>query len=182
MMNSSHRVYVPIVFALALLVGILVLRPLYTEYMDIRIESARADTLQSERQKELDALVALQSSFASSGSGELIEKVKKLNKKWDEAQVMSAVMLTDYTKGSLYLPAPIVIGNISLDPGKKLPSGLSLGTIKLSLTGKSIDDVVNFLSYLTSNSSYVFTLDTISLPLSVPIQKEVNGIALSVSL
>ncbi|MFZ2256468.1 MAG: hypothetical protein WAW59_06650 [Patescibacteria group bacterium] len=41
---------------------------------------------------------------------------------------------------------------------------------------------MNFLSYLTTNSSYVFTLDTISLPLSVPIQKEVNGIALSVSL
>jgi hypothetical protein len=182
MVNQSYRIYAPITFAVALIIGIAFVRPLYTEYMDARTEAATATRLESEKKKDLDALIALQNSFASSGSTELVEKVKKLDKKWNEAQIMSAVMLTDYTKGSAYIPAPIEISSIVLDKGKKLPSGLSLGTVTLALTGKSIDDVVSFLTYLTMNSSYVFTLDSISLPLSVPVQKDVGDIGLGVTL
>lgn len=182
MVNQSYRIYTPITFAVALIIGIAFVKPLYTDYMDARTQATAALRIETENKKNLDALIALQNSFTSSGSTELAEKVKKLDKKWDKAQIMSAVMLTDYTKGAVYTPAPIEISSISLDKGKKLPSGLSLGTVNLALTGKSIDDVVNFLTYLTMNSSYVFTLDSISLPLSVPVQKDVGDVGLSVNL
>ncbi len=174
MNNNTNRIYTPIVFALALIIGVVLLRPAYTNYMDARTQESASSKLQAERQKELTALAALQTSFSSSGTTALTEKVKKLNKKWNEAQIMSEVMLTDYTKGSEYAPAPILISSIALDKGKKLPSGLSLGSVKISVSGRSVDDVIEFITYLTTTSSYVFTLDFISLPISAPAQKDTN--------
>ena len=182
MNNNANRIYAPIVFAIALIIGIALLRPAYTSYMDARTEEAHNQQIQTNRQQQLDSLVALQASFSSSGSSDLTERVKKLNKKWDEAQVMSEVMLTDSTKGTEFSPAPISITNIALDKGKRLPSGLSLGSVKLSLTGRGVDDVIDFLTYLTTDSGYVFTLDSISLPISAPAQKETNGVSLSIDL
>ena len=182
MTQSSNRIYAPILLALTLLVGIFAIRPLYTEYMDTKIEKQTLEKTQTELKNELNALIALQATFASSGSTELTEKARKLDKRWSEADIMSAVMLNDYTKGSAYIPAPISISSITLDEGKKLPSGLSLGTINLSLTASDIDKVIDYLTYLTTNSGYVFTLDTINLPISSPSQKEVNNIGLAVNL
>lgn len=182
MTQPSNRIYSPILLALTLLVGIFLVRPLYTEYMDTKTEKLTVENLKTESQKELDSLIALQASFAASGSTELTEKARKLDKKWNEAEIMSAVMLNDYTKGSTYIPAPIAISSISLNEGKKLPSGLSLGTINLSLTAWDIDKVIDYLTYLTTNSEYVFTLDTINLPISSPTQKETNNIGLTINL
>jgi hypothetical protein len=134
MNNNTNRIYTPIVFAVALIIGVVLLRPAYTSYMDARTQEATSVRLQAERQKELSALTALQTSFSSSGTSALTERVKKLNKKWNEAGIMSEVMLTDYTKGSEFAAAPILISSVALDKGKKLPSGLSLGSVKLSVT------------------------------------------------
>jgi hypothetical protein len=98
MNNNTNRIYAPIVFAVALIIGVVLLRPAYTNYMDARTQESASSKLQAEHQKELTALAALQTSFSSSGTSALTERVKKLNKKWNEAQVMSEVMLTDYTK------------------------------------------------------------------------------------
>ena len=182
MNNNTNRIYTPIVFAIALIIGVALLRPAYTNYMDARTEQASSVRIQAERQKELTALTDLQASFSSSGTTALTERVKKLNKKWNEAAVMSEVMLTEFTKWSEFVWAPILISSISLDKGKKLPSGLSLGSVKLSVTWRSVDDVINFLTYLTTASSYVFTLDSISLPISAPVQKETDWVSLSLDL
>lgn len=174
MSRTTNRIYTPIVFALTLVVGIFFVKPLYTEYMDSRTQMASVQLSQKEKQRNLDALIELQQTFANSGSTDLSDRVKKINKTWDEAGIMTAIMLNDYTKGSEFAPAPVLVNTISLDTGKKLPSGLSLGTIQLSLTTRSIDDIISYLTYLTTSTSYVFTLDTISLPISVPVQKELN--------
>ncbi len=98
MNNNTNRIYTPIVFAIALIIGVALLRPAYTNYMDARTEQASSVRIQAERQKELTALTDLQASFSSSGTTALTERVKKLNKKWNEAAVMSEVMLTEFTK------------------------------------------------------------------------------------
>jgi hypothetical protein len=98
MNTNTNRIYTPIIFALALIIGITLLRPAYTNYMDARTEEAISQKTQTERQAELASLIALQASFSSSGSTALTERVKKLNKKWNEAQIMSEIMLTDSTK------------------------------------------------------------------------------------
>jgi hypothetical protein len=98
MNNNTNRIYAPIVFAIALIIAIVFLRPAYTNYMDARTQEASQQKLQAEREKTLTSLTALQASFSSSGSSALTERVKKLNKKWNEAQVMSEVMLNDSTK------------------------------------------------------------------------------------
>ena len=42
---------------------------------------------------------------------------------------MSAVMLSDFTKDSADATARITIGSITVGKGKKLPNGLSLGSV-----------------------------------------------------
>ena len=98
MNNNTNRIYAPIVFAIALIIALVFLRPAYTNYMDARTEEASSVKIQTEREKTLSSLTDLQASFSATGTTALTEKVKKLNKKWNEAQVMSEVMLTEYTK------------------------------------------------------------------------------------
>ena len=182
MSNQVNRIYVPIILALGLMWAIFVLRPMYTNFMDTDTKKADLTTTQSDRQKNLDALISLQTSINSSWSSEIAEKVRKLNQGWDEAKIMTAIMLTDYTKWNGITPASINISTISIDKGKKLPSWLSLGSITLTLSSDSIDNVVDFLTYLTSSSSYIFTLDTIQLPLTAPAQKETQWVTLPIEL
>ncbi len=153
------------------------------DYLDTRSRESRLEAEYAQSESEYQKLVALQATFASqSGATELSKKVEKIHQKWSDASIMSAVMLNEYTKGSDYINPKVVISNISLDPGKKLPSGLSLGTVNITLSADSIDRMVEYLTYLTTNSPYIFTLDTIDLPISAPSQRETGTIGISVAL
>lgn len=182
MSNQINRIYVPVILALGLIWAIFVLRPAYTSYIDTDTKKVDLTTKQNDMQKNLDALISLQTSINSSGSSEIAEKVRKLNQGWDEAKIMTAIMLSDYTKWNDIVPPSISISTISIDKGKKLPSGLSFGSITLTLSSDSIDNVVDFLTYLTSSSSYIFTLDTIQLPITAPAQKETQWVTLPIEL
>lgn len=173
----------PIIFGVTILFLLFGLKPLYTHYMDV---SSRADAVKLSRdtkQKTLDDLLVMKQSLENAtGTTDFTEKVKKLSRSWSDADIMASIMLNDYTRSIDGIGSPITIPSISLSKGQKLPNWLSLGTAQLVLYGKSIDDIVNFLTYLTSSSPYIYTLNAINLPIVAPIQDDIGWFSLPIGL
>lgn len=182
--HSHNRIYAPIVLGVTLLVGLFLLKPVYTDYMDTRTTESTLTRTLGEKQAKYDALKKMQESFQSgSGASELVNRVNKIDKKWNEADIFSSVMINDFTKGNSLTPPLITVSSISLTKWQKLPNWLSLGTVNLGLSAGSIDQIIEYLTYLTQNTDFVFTLDNISLPLDTGgTDQESSLFSLSVSL
>lgn len=80
-----------------------------------------------EAEQKIAALQKMQEGFRTgTGQTDLINKVKKIDKKWSEPDLFSAVALNRFTQNTGVIPAQIALGTISVDKGKKLSNGLSL--------------------------------------------------------
>lgn len=162
---KKNRVYAPIIIGITLLLTALALYPLYINYVDTKIEIASLEKIQAEKQEKINKIKKMQTLFLASGSTDLTKTVKRYNHTFNTSDIMEAVMINNYTKDSPLTPASISIGAIAIDSGKKLPSGLSLATISLTLSADTPDQIVDYLTYLTTESPLAFTIDSISLPL-----------------
>jgi hypothetical protein len=152
-----------------LLISIFVLYPLYTSYVDTSIEIATLKKIQSEKTTKINAIKKMQALFAGSGSSDIKARVEKYKNKFNTSDIMETVMVNKYTKDTTLSPASIIIGNIDIEPGRKLPSGLSLGTVSLSLSASTPDQIIEYITYLTTESRLAFTIDSISLPIDTAI-------------
>lgn len=176
-MNTKHlrynRIYAPFIVGITLIVWVFFAQPTYTKYIDTKTQLFNIQTEHQSKQKELDTLVALQKEFASSsGSAEVIEKVKKLDQKFEADRIMSAVMLNDFTRPSTLWQPRISISSISVDKGSQLPNGLSLGSVWVGVSARTVDDMVDFITHLTQSSEYAFTIDSITLPINTALENE----------
>ena len=125
----------------------------------------------------------MQALFAGTGSSDLKAQVDRYKNKFNTSDIMETVMVNRYTKETTLTPASIRVGAISIDPGRKLPSGLSLGTIGLSVSADTPDQIVDYLTYLTTESRLAFTIDSISLPLDTAnVAPTTTGFSLSITL
>ncbi len=181
--TQKNRVYAPIIIGLSFLVIIFGLYPLYTSYVDTSVEIASMESIKAEKTAKIDAIKKMQALFAGTGSSDIKARVDKYKKKFNTSDIMETVMINKYTKNSPLTPPSINIGNIAIEPGHKLPSGLSLGTISLSLSADTPDQIVSYLTYLTMESPLAFTIDSISLPLDTAnIAASTTGVSLSITL
>ena len=187
-MNTSHsqnRIYAPILFGVALLVWVLFFKPLYTGYMDNLTETNTLTKNVQEAEQKIAALQKMQDGFRTgTGQTDLINKVKKIDKKWSEADLFSAVALNRFTQNTGVSPAQIALGTISVDKGKKLSNGLSLWTVNFVVSATSVDAIIDYITYLTTESDFIFTIDSISLPIdTAPTDSNQNGgVTLSLAL
>lgn len=90
-------------------------------------------------------------------------------------------MLNKYTKSTALTPAAINIWGISVSEGNKLPSGLSFGTVTMNISADSPEQIVDYITYLTTESSLPFTIDSINLPLDTANTNQ-NPTAISLSI
>lgn len=180
---AKSHIFTPIIFGVALLVAVLALRPVYMTYVEknVRIQSLEKDYAKLE--SELNILKNIKENMSGALSPEKQARIVKLQKPFSTSDIMSIVMLSNYTKSTAAEPAAITISSVSVNPGKKLPNGLSLANVSISLQGKSIANIINYITSLTQDSPYIFTLDSISLPIDTAPEEIVNGgYALSISL
>lgn len=181
MSNSSNiiqknRVYAPVVVGIALLVIVFVLYPIYTKYVDASATIHALEITRSEKQTKVDEIKNMQALFAPGNTkNDLAQKVKKYSQSLDTATIMEQVMINKFTEGTKFNPAPIRIASINVGKGAKLPSGLSLATTSLALSADSVDSIVDYLTYLTTDSPLAFTIDNISLPLDTNPTSSVTG-------
>ncbi len=183
--HSQNRIYAPILFGVALLIGVLFFKPLYTGYMDNLTEANTLTKNVQEAEQKIAALQKMQEGFRTgTGQTDLINKVKKIDKKWSEADLFSAVALNRFTQNTGVIPAQIALGTISVDKGKKLSNGLSLWTVNFVVSATSVDAIIDYITYLTTESDFIFTIDSISLPIdTAPTDSNQNGgVTLSLAL
>lgn len=181
---SSHF-YSPILIGITLLIALFVLQPAYENMMSEEITNSTLSKTKNEKTETLSVLKKMQKELEKTNTWTslLAEKVKRLDKKWNSADIISAVMLTDYTLSNSFTVPRISIGGISVSEGTKLPSGLSLGNVSVSVSATSLDAMIEFITYLTQKSPYVFTIDSISLPIDTgEPSSSSDGITLSLSL
>ena len=183
--HSQNRIYAPILFGVALLIGVVFFKPLYTGYMDNLTETNTLTKNVQEAEQKIAALQKMQEGFRTgTGQTDLINKVKKIDKKWSEADLFSAVALNRFTQNTGVIPAQIALGTISVDKGKKLSNGLSLWTVNFVVSATSVDAIIDYITYLTTESDFIFTIDSISLPIdTAPTDSSQNGgVTLSLAL
>ncbi len=171
------------IIGMSLFLIILVLYPLYINHVDTSIEISVLEKTKTEKQKKIDEIIAIQRLFTASGSSEIKSKVLKYNHAFDTSNIMEVVMLNKFTKDSLLSPAQVKIGAIAIDKGKKLPSGLSLANVSVMVSADTPDQIVSYITYLTTESPYAFTIDSITLPLdTATLPQDNKGLSLSLSL
>jgi hypothetical protein len=163
--TTYNRVYAPILIGISLLAITLVLYPLYTNYVDTSIAIHTLEQTQSDKKSKLAELQAMQAQFVGSGSSDLKTQVARYNHKFDTSLIIETIMLNKYTEVTSYSPAQVSIASISISPGRKLPSGLSLSTVSLSIKSDTYKQVVDYLTYLIDETPLTLTIDSISLPI-----------------
>ncbi len=179
---QKNRVYAPIMLWIALLLMVFVLYPKYTSYMDTNIKISSLEQSLSEKQTKIDEIKKMQALFAGTGSNDIKSKVQKYNQKFDSSNIMEAFMLNKYTESSFLSPASIKIGNIAIDKWRKLPNGLSLASVSLTVTADNADQVIDYITYMTTESSLAVTIDNIALPLDTLQKPQDATTSLSLSL
>lgn len=165
MTHPSSRIWAPIFLGIALLVAVIGAKPLYTEYIDKSSTLALMLKESEKVQAEYDALITIKNKSLSGNTDDLSLRVKKLGKKWNTSDIMEIVMLSDYTRPTVGQWARIKISSIVVDEWTKLPNGLSLGKVNVAISASNLEDIIDYITFLTTSTSYAFTLDKISLPI-----------------
>lgn len=180
---QKNKVYAPIILGLALFLITLVLYPAYISYTDKRIEIVSLEKTQQEKQTKIDEINKIRDLFSQTGSSDIKAKVQKYNHTFVPSDIMEIVMVNKFTKFSELTPAQVNIWGISVDKGRKLPSGLSLGSVSLTISADNSDQIIDYITYLTTESPLAFTIDSISLPLdTIVLPQDSTGLSINISL
>ena len=169
--NRKNRVLAPIILAVSIILAVLVLRPFYIDTIENDVIANKVQNDLEGRINSYSGLLKIQALVESGSTSDLSKKVLQLSQVFDVTNIMQAVMLNDYTKGTLSTDPRIAVGAISVSKWSKLPNGLSLGQVSTTITGGDMYDVIDYITYLTTNSPYVFSIDSISLPLDTDPSK-----------
>lgn len=162
---KKNRVYAPIITGLAILAAILIAKPAFSAYSNAQTELA---TVKATQEKTLAKEKKLQDVYKNAGTGStLATQIQKINKDFVESEIMQAILLNTFTVASSVSTnaAPIVVNQVTLDKGNKLPNGIYYGKATLNLVGQSTDSIVDYLTYLTTVTPFAFTLSDITLPI-----------------
>lgn len=111
---SQNRIIAPICFGVALLIGIIFLRPLYTSYIEKTASHASLEKTRIELIQEHDILKSISNGTGSTLSALEKNRITKITKKYNTSNIMSVVMLNDFTKDTLSGIAPITISSINI--------------------------------------------------------------------
>ena len=183
MNHASSRIWAPVFLWVALLLALLVVKPLYSEYIDKSSTLALLVKQTEKTKSEYDALLKIKEKTASGTSDDLSLRVKKLGKKWNTSDVMEIVMLSDFTRPTVGQWARISISSIAVDEWTKLPNGLSLGKVNVTISGTNLEDIIDYITFLSTSAPYAFTIDKISLPIEAPDDSTpVSGYTLALDL
>lgn len=160
---TKNRIVAPIVLWIAIFIGILFTRPVYLTYIDSKANLMKLEGNLKELSAEYDSLLAIKNNTEADSTTSLL--TKKILAKFDRANILSEVMFNDYTKEGFWNNPKIAIGGISVSDPTRLPNGLSFSNVSVSVQWNTVDEIVDYITYLTTETSYAFTLENISLPI-----------------
>ncbi len=181
------KIYTPIALGITIIFLVLISRSVFADYVASSAQVSALETKAKEKENELKILSDLQAQFSDSKvESALKKKISRYNKTFNEADIMEMMMvkppqLRANTDGTYNL----MVSAFGVDKGKKLPNGLSLASVNISLQARDVDTLVDYITYLTNqDSETAFTIDSITLPIDTnPDEtKSIGGINMSLSL
>jgi hypothetical protein len=180
---TENRIIAPIALGIAILVSILVTRPLYMSYIESSDKETKAMYQYEALSSEYEKLLSIKNNSSGGLSEVEKQKIEKISKNYDRSTVMETMLLSQHTRDTADTPASISIGSVTLSDPTKLPNGLMLTRASISLRGNTVDKIIDYITYLTTETPYAFTIEEISLPIDTAPEGEIpTGYSLSLSL
>ena len=112
--NRKNRVLAPIILAVSIILAVLVLRPFYIDTIENDVIANKVQNDLEGRINSYSGLLKIQALVESGSTSDLSKKVVQLSQVFDVTNIMQAVMLNDYTKGTLSTDPRIAVGAISV--------------------------------------------------------------------
>jgi hypothetical protein len=170
----------PILFIVVIILFAFYARPAYSEYIEAKAKTITIEKQLSDRQAYHAELSKKKAELANNASLRLLQA--KYAKPFQEEKIMRTLLVNQYTT-SLDSYNKVIINNIGLGKGSKLPNGLSYGTVGLTIQTKTLETLEGFIEdIIINNSEYTFVIDTISLPLDTSGEQVTDGYILPLSL
>lgn len=181
---KKNRVFAPVITGLAILLAVIFVRPMYASYSTAESELVAAKTALEQVKTQHDKLKAQEGKLADENS-ELAKTVKRIAKDFDSSEILKEVMINSHTTpntASLNTKPSISISNITIDKGAKEPNGLYRGTVNMTISSDTSMQIAKFLDYLTKNSNFYFSLNSITLPEDTHAVAGANTVSVPVTL
>ncbi len=160
---TKNRIVAPIVLGIAIFIGIFITRPIYQNYIESKANVMKLEWNLASLNSEYEALLAIKNNTDTEAVNSALSK--KILEKFDRASILSEVMFNDYTKEGFGSNPRISIGSISVSDPSRLANGLSFSSVSVAVQGSTIDEIVEYITYLTTETKFAFTLENISLPI-----------------
>ncbi len=176
LLYTKNRIIAPIIIGVSIIIALFFLKPMYSEYISKNAEFIQSQKNLDEKKDKLQTLLKLKDSFkAGSWADDSLKKIQKLQKKWDNSDVIQSIMLNKFTKITAGTnTSSISVSSIAVSKWSKLPNGLSFWSVTVSIQSASIEDIIEYVTSITMDSDYVFTLDSISLPIDTEPDQAVS--------
>lgn len=180
---QKNKTFAPIILGIAILLAFFWIFPTFSKYNDNSASLSNIESNLANKQAEFDKLKKIEADVQSENSPNSAF-IKKISQDFVSTDILSAIMINNYTQPKLWVQAgaPIMITNISLDRWSALPIGIYQGKINMTITSNSVDSIVEYLSYLTNNTNFAFTINDITLPIDTLEITEAKTISLPISL
>lgn len=180
---KKNRVYAPVITGIALLLVVFAAKPAFHGYSEATAALASAQAAE-QTAKETEERLRSQVD-ATQNNPELARDIAKINKDFSESDILHAILINNFTRVSAVsaaTSAPIVVSQVSLNPGNKLPNGLHYGTVQITLNAHSVNEVIRYLTYLTTDAPFAFTIGDITLPIDTNQAQAVGTVSVPVTL
>ncbi len=112
---TKNRVIAPILIGFSILIGVLIIKPMYLDYIETTASVAAAKSDLISKTAEKDALLQIKNNSGSGISEAFKAKVKQLDQKFVPSDLISETMLNKFTEKDTTGIAPITISSISVD-------------------------------------------------------------------
>lgn len=178
-MNEFSKIYTPALIGITLLILLFITRPMYSTYFEANATTRELEQSKKEKQNHYDDLKKMETDLASvqTNSDPAIQKLKeqvdRYKKPFDPTEVMREIFLNYHTKPlSGYT---LIITGVEIGKGTKLPSGLTRSLISVQTQSTSLDALIAYIDYLTSESRIPFVIHNITLPLDTSMSEATSG-------
>lgn len=170
-MSEYTKISTPALIGCALLILLFITKPLYSSYYEWNISIVWLTEKQQNLQKKYDDLKSMDTNLSSDRTNDpkiklLKDQVIRYQKSFNPNEIMELVLMNSFTS-----PDPttgeynLVVTNITIGSGTKLPNGLSKASVSISTEVKSIDFLLNYITYLLKSEKVALGINTISLPI-----------------
>jgi hypothetical protein len=112
---TKNRIIAPITIGITLILGVILLRPMYYSYLENTTTFRSGEALLQEKNAELSLLLSIKNNASSGLTDDVKRRLEKIEKKFDTSEIMQVLLLNNYTKSDGTNPASIKISSITVE-------------------------------------------------------------------